>query len=162
MPLTGYMKVPDIKGESYRVDHEDEIDFYNIELQIRQPHAKQGHGRASTSAEVGLIYTYHMMNAADVYLAKSCMTGKPFDEIVYYVRKDSGDAHIDYYTLTLNDALISHYEIIGAPEAAEEGQEMRVKVGCSGRFVKMLYKMQEEDGSVGDEHEIEHDIAAGV
>mgnify|MGYP006279073653 FL=1 len=162
MGLTGYVNVPDIKGESYFADHEDEIDFYNIQWQVRQPAvAQQGHGRAMTRAEVGEVFIYTNYSAADPYIALSCMRGTPFNEITYMIRKDSGDAHIDYLQITLTDAIISLYEVLGAPEDIEKGQQVQVKWGAAGKTIKFKYIVQEEDGSAGDEHEIEHDIAAG-
>ncbi|MFD1343680.1 Hcp family type VI secretion system effector [Litorisediminicola beolgyonensis] len=156
------MKIGDIPGESQRVDHEEEIDIHDIQWNIEQGSAAQvGRGRARARAQVDAIYLKKFADAASVYLALACMQGKSFPDMVLSVRKDSGEAHLDYLTITMENVTISKYEVIGVGE--EEGGQMIEE--CLGLvFENVIYKyiVQEDDHSAGDEHEITYDIAAGV
>jgi type VI secretion system secreted protein Hcp len=88
------------------------------------------------------------------------MQDKSFDEIVIYVRKDSGEANLDYLEITLTNTIISKYEVLGV--GANDGQVMEESVGLAFEEVKIKYTVQADDHSAGDEHEIEYDLAAGV
>ena len=158
--LTGYMLVPDVPGESVRADHEDEIDVHSVDWTISQGSAAQvGKGRSQARAQVGAVNVMKFYDASSPYLALACMQGKSFDEIVISVRKDSGEAHLDYLVITLTNVTISSYDMVPTPENSLVIEE---RVGLTAEKVKILYTVQADDHSAGDEHEIEYDIAAGV
>jgi len=161
MPLTAYMKIPDIAGESQRVDHEEEIDIHDIEWVIEQASVAQvGRGRSQSRARVDALKFKKYYDASSPYLALACMQAKSFDEIILMVRKDSGEAHLDYLTITMTNALISSYNMIGVGEG--EGQMIEEEGGLAFEQVNIKYVVQADDHSAGDEHEVEFDIAAGV
>ncbi|MCG6898358.1 MAG: type VI secretion system tube protein Hcp [Thiocapsa sp.] len=159
MPLSAYMKVTDINGESKAAGHEDEIDLYDIQWLLEQePRAMIGSGRTRGRAQINPVYVYKWYDAASPYLAQACMKGKSIEEIVILVRKDSGDAHLDFLQITLTNSLISHYEVLGEYEGTKAIHE---KVGIAAQKLKVKYIIEAEDHSAGDEHEIEYDVAAG-
>ena len=160
MRLTGYVKIPDIAGESQHAEHEEEIDIHNIEWAIEQAAVAQvGRGRSQSRAQVDKLIIYKFLDASSVYLSLACMQGKSFDEIVIMVRKDSGDAHLDYLTITLSNVIISSYKVLGT---TEDTQMLEEAVGFSCEKVNQKYIVQADDHSAGDEHETEFDIAAGA
>ncbi len=160
MALTGYLLVPDVAGESQRSDHEDEIDVHAISWGISQGAAAQmGRGRSKARASVSTLTVSKYYDASSPYLALACMQGKSFDEIVLSVRKDSGEAHLDYLVITMTNVIVSDYTILPTPE---DGLQIEEGVGFAFENVKVLYTVQADDHSAGDEHEIEYDIAAGV
>lgn len=160
MSLTGYLKLPDIDGESLRVDHEDEIDVHSVEWEIKQgAGAQTGRGRSQSRAEIGAITVQKYYDASSAYLALAIMQGRSLDECVLTVRKDSGETHLDYLVITMTNAVISSYEILPTPE---DSLLMEERVSITFEKVKVLYTIQADDHSAGDEHEIEYDIAAGV
>ncbi len=162
MPLTAYLKIDDIAGESQRVDHEDEIDIHDVKWNIEQGSAAQiGRGRSRARAQVDALFLRKFMDASSVYLALACMQGKSFPEMTLCVRKDSGEAHLDYLVVTMENVTISKYEVIGVGEI-EGGQIIEEILGLVFENVTYKYVVQEEDHSAGDEHEITYDIAAGV
>jgi len=163
MPLTGYLKIPDIAGESQRADHEEEIDLYNIEWLVKQASAAEiGAGRTRGHAEIGPVIVHKYYDASSPYLALACMQGKSFDESVVMVRKDSGEAHLDYLTITLTNMTISHYQMLGASDEIEDGQMIRESLGLTCENIAVKYVVQDDAHAAGDEHEVEYDIAAGV
>ncbi|MEX5729112.1 type VI secretion system secreted protein Hcp [Rhodovulum iodosum] len=159
MPLTAYMKLPDIDGESKSADHEDEIDIYDVEWVLEQAsHAQIGSGRTRGRAQIHPIHVFKWYDASSPYIALACMQGKSFDEVIIMVRKDSGDAHLDYLQITLTNTAISHYEVLGE---YQDSKSIHEKVGLACETIKLKYIVQAEDHSAGDEHEVEYDIAAG-
>lgn len=163
MPLTGYLKLPDIDGESKAADHEGEIDFHGINWSVAQKAkaARPGSGRARARAIVSPLEVQKFYDASSPYIALAAMQGKAFDEIELSVRQDSGDAHLDYLKITLTNCTLSAYAMYndGIDDPLTEISE---RVGISFEKVKVLYTVQADDHSAGDEHEIEYDVAAGA
>ena len=162
MALVGYLKIEDIKGESKRADHEDEIDIHGVNWEVKQKSsASTGSGRTQSRADISSVYMWKWHDAASPYLALSAMQGKSIPEAILMVRKDSGEAHLDYLKVTMTDCIISHYEMI-APDAHDEDevQMIREKIGISCEKIKVVYTVQADDHSAGDEHEIEYDVVA--
>lgn len=158
--LTGYMLVPDVPGESMRADHEDEIDVHSIDWTVSQGSAAQvGRGRSQSRAQVGSINLMKFYDASSPYLSLACMQGKSFEEIVISVRKDSGEAHLDYLVITMENVTISSYDMM---PTAPENLVIEERIGLTCEKIKIVYVVQADDHSAGDEHEIEYDIAAGV
>lgn len=161
MAFTGYLKIEEIKGESKRADHEDEIDVFGVYFGAYQnSSAATGSGRSRGRASVSDLIVYKWMDASSPYLALACMQGKSFAEIVLMARKDSGDAHLDYLQITMTNCIISKYQMSQkAPE--DGGQDMVVEdVSISFEKVKYKYVVQADDHSAGDEHEVEYDVVA--
>lgn len=162
MPLTGYLEIEEIPGESQRVDHEDQIDIHDVHWNIEQGSAAQiGKGRARARAQVAAVVLRKYVDASSPYLALACMQGKSFAKMTFYVRKDSGEAHLDYLIITMEHVTISKFETLGVGDE-EDGQMIEELLGLVFENVTYKYTIQEEDHSAGDEHEISYDIAAGV
>ncbi|WP_415182312.1 Hcp family type VI secretion system effector [Phaeovulum sp.] len=162
MALTAYLKIGDIAGESQRAEHEEEIDIHNIHWNIEQGSAAQiGKGRSRGRAQVSPISLRKYNDAASAYLAQACMQGKSFKDMVLSVRKDSGEAHLDYLIITMENVTISKFETLGVGE--EEGHQLiEEEVSLVFENVNYKYTVQEDDHSKGAEHEFSFDIAAGV
>ena len=74
------------------------------------------------------------------------------------VRKDSGDALLDYLVITLGNARIVSYEM----ETKEGSSLIEETIGITFESITYKYTVQDDDHSAGDEHEITYDIAAGA
>ncbi len=161
MGITGYLEISEIPGESLRAEHEEQIDVHGAHWKIAQKSGtSMGSGLTQARAEVGSLTVYKWFDAASPYLAHSSMRGTAFPEMVLYARKDSGEAHLDYLTITMTNCIISSYEMQNDGED-EDMQMIGEKVSIAFEKVKILYTVQAEDGSAGDEHEIEYDVVAG-
>lgn len=159
--LTAYMKIPDVPGESQRAEHEEEIDIHDVQWIIEQASVAQvGRGRSQSRAQVDALKCKKYYDASSPYLALACMQAKSFDEIILSVRKDSGEAHLDYLVITMTNVIISSYHVIGAGDNG--GQMIEEMFGLSFEEVNINYTVQADDHSAGDEHEVEFDIAAGA
>ncbi|SPH18699.1 hypothetical protein DEA8626_02241 [Defluviimonas aquaemixtae] len=163
MAFTGYLKVPDIDGESKRDGHEGEIDVFGVSWSASQSaSAATGSGRTRGRASLTDFVVHKWYDAASPYLHLACLKGKSFDEIVFMARKDSGDAHLDYLTVTLSKCIITSYAMSqSGPEESDSDMIMEtVSFSCEQLNVK--YVVQADDHSGGDEHEMEYDVVAGA
>jgi len=162
MGITGYLKIEEIPGESLRAEHEDEIDVHGAHWRIAQKSGtSMGSGLTQARAEVGSLTVHKFYDAASAYLAHSSMRGTSFPEMIFYARKDSGEAHLDYLTITMTNCIISGYEMDN-DGSDPDVQMISERVSIAFEKVKIMYTVQAEDGSAGDEHEIEYDIVAGA
>lgn len=161
MAFTGYLKIEGIDGESKRADHEGEIDCFGVEFNASQmSSASVGSGRTRGRATLSDFTFHKWFDAASPYLALACAKGKSFAEIVFTVRKDSGDAHLDYLIITLENCIVSSYKMAqNAPEATSN-ELISEEIGISYEKLKIKYVVQADDHSKGDEHEIEYDLVA--
>ena len=158
MPFNGHLKVPDIEGESVRADHEGEIDIFGASWSVvQETSATQGRGRVQGRAHASAFTFQKYMDASSPYLTLACLQGKSFDEVVFSVRKDSGEAHLDYLVVTLTNVIVSSYDMSGGGD-----QQIMETVSLMAEKVKILYTVQADDHSAGDEHEIEYDLVAGA
>ena len=161
MAFTGYLKIEGIDGESKRADHEGEIDCYGVEFSASQMSSSSvGSGRTRGRATLSDFTFHKWMDASSPYLMLACSKGKSFSEIVFTVRKDSGDAHLDYLIITLTNCIISGYKM--AQNAPEAGSSEMVSESIEISYEKLNFKyvVQADDHSKGDEHEVEYDLVA--
>jgi len=120
--------------------------------------ASVGSGRPRQRAVVNPLVVRKMYDASSPYIALATMQGRSFDQAVITVRKDSGDAHLDYLEIVLENVLIAAYEM----NDVADGEGIEEAVSLSFEKVNIKYTVQADDHSAGDEHEIEFDIAAGA
>lgn len=160
--LTGYLKIGDIQGESQRAGHEDEIEIHGISWEVRVPvSAEAGSGRTRAQAEIGDIILTKRTDAASPYLFLAVAQGKAFDQITLTAsrRNDSGEAVLDYLTITMTRCVITSYRMVGDSSSGEIPVE---EFSLNFEEIRYRYVEAAEDHSAGDEHEVEYDIAAGV
>ncbi|MBP9183870.1 MAG: type VI secretion system tube protein Hcp [Fuscovulum sp.] len=161
MAFTGYLKIEGIDGESKRADHEGEIDCFGVEFNASQMSSSAvGSGRTRGRATLSDFKFHKWLDAASPYLMLACSKGKSFAEIVFTARKDSGDAHLDYLIITLENCIISGYRMAqNAPEATSN-ELISEEIEVSYEKVNIKYVVQADDHSKGDEHEVEYDLVA--
>ncbi len=162
MALTGCLSIEDIQGESKRADHEDEIDVHGVHWEMSQSSSSaRGSGRTQSRAQVSSLTCFKELDASSAYLALACMQGKSIPEAILMLRKDSGEAHLDYLTITMTNCVVSGYEMIN-DGTDDENQTVSEKLALSFESVVFKYVVQADDHSAGAEHEIAYDIVAGV
>lgn len=157
--LTGYLKIPDIPGESKSAEHENEIDFYGISWNVKTDPAESGSGRTRARAEVSAITVLKNYDSSSPYLFLAVAQGKAFDEITFTVTNRSGEGEFAYLQITLTNCVVTNYEVNGEESSNETPSE---EVSFDYEKIKVLYTVQADDHSAGDEHEIEYDVLAGV
>ncbi|MFZ1470712.1 MAG: type VI secretion system tube protein Hcp [Paracoccaceae bacterium] len=161
MAFTGYLKIEGIDGESKRADHEKEIDCFGVQFDARQASSSAvGSGRTRGRATLSDFTFLKWMDASSPYLMLACSKGKSFSEIVFTVRKDSGDAHLDYLIITLTNCIISSYRMSQTSPEADSSELISEQISISYEKVNFKYVVQADDHSKGDEHEVEYDLVA--
>lgn len=162
MGINGVLQLTDIGGESKKADYEDLIDVHGAYWTVDQKSgAVIGSGLTQSSAEIGNFHFIKWFDAASPYLAKLCMNGGTIDEAVFTALKDSGEARLPYLIITLTKCIISRYDISNDGND-NDVQLIREDVSIACEKIKILYTVQEPDGSGGPEHESEYDIIAGA
>jgi len=161
--LSGFLKIPDIPGESTRDRHEDEIVVHRVGWSVAQgERAATGSGRRAGRPQVGPIVFDKWYDAASPYIALAAMQAKSFDEVVFSVRKDSGDAALDYLRITLSNVTISSYEMLNAYNETDEPiRRIPERVAMIFEKIAVRYVETDRDQSAGAEHEIEYDVSRG-
>ncbi len=161
MPLTAFLKIDDIPGESHSTGHEEEIDVHALRWGVEHTvRAQVGRGRARARADVDQLALHKFYDAASPYLFLACAQGKSFAEMTLAVRKDSGEAHLDYLIITMENVVIADVEMSNTDDS--ETEEIHEVVKLAFENVTIKYITLSDDHSAGDEHEITYDIAAGV
>lgn len=158
--LTGYLKIPDIPGESQRAEHEDEIDIHGISWNVQADSAEAGSGRTSSRAKFSAITVLKNYDSSSPYLFLSTAQRKSFDEITLTLASQSQDGGpFTYLTVTLTNCVLTNYEVNGDLSSNDRPSE---EVSIIYETINIKYTQQADDHSSGDEHEVEYDVAAGV
>jgi type VI secretion system secreted protein Hcp len=161
MGLHGYLKIDDIEGESRRAEHEDEIDVHGVHWKIeRATLSTRGSRRTRSRAQVDSLTCYKTSDASSPYLALACLQGRSFNEAVLTLGKDSGGAHLDYLIITMENVVVSGFEMTN--DGSNTDVLLTEQVALSFEKFTYKYTVQADDHSAGDEHEVEFDIVAGV
>lgn len=149
----GYMKIDGIDGESQAKRHEDWIDIISMsEGYAISNSAAAGSGRAMSRTTTDGLTVTKEVDASSVYLRQAMLRGQRIPEVVIDFTKTGS---LPYLTITMENVRVASVE---ANVDADSGEE-----GVTFRFEKIKWKYVEmgKDGSAGDEHEVEYDIAAG-
>lgn len=158
MALNGFLRIPDIPGEARAADHEGAINVHGLNWQFsRDEGAQTGRGRAQSRTEVAPLVLSKFTDASSPYLMLANLQGKAFDEITLTLRKDSGDAHLDYLVITLSNCVISSFEM----DTPHDDGVIAEQVAITCEKINVIYTVQADDHSAGDAHEISFNIARG-
>jgi type VI secretion system secreted protein Hcp len=160
MAVSGYMKIEEIPGESGRKDHEEEIIISTVQWGATRPVTNTpGVGRSTGMPQITSLTITKLYDKSSPYLAQAVLLATAFPEIVVTLRKDSGETHLDYLTITMTDCMIDGYSFSGADGGDAPPME---SVSIMFNKLKVLYIEQASDHSAGGEHEFEYDIVAGA
>jgi type VI secretion system secreted protein Hcp len=152
MPLTGYLKIDDIAGESVQADHAGEIDVFGVAWGVEQAVSSLS-GRARSRADMGPLVVHKYFDAASPYLARAVEEGRAFPDIVFTVRKTGGQTNLDYLTITMSNCVLVSYSF--ANEDPDEGDERLIEqVEIDFERMEVSYLAELGGGSAGAEHSV--------
>ncbi len=162
--LDGYLKLPDIPGESRRDGHEGEIAIHRLSWQVaRDAAAAPGSGRRRARAEVGPLVLDKFYDAASPHLALAAMRGRSFAEAVLSVRKSTQGAEFDYLVITLSNVAVAGYEMLDQyNDVSEPIRLIPERLVLTFERMTIRYVEETEDHAAGAEHEVEFDVSAGA
>lgn len=140
------LEIDGIKGESGDSKHKDtiEINSFGWGVVNTGSHAAGGGGGAGKASFSDVSFSTGV-NASGPLLFLACASGQHIKKAILHVRKQGGDQQ-EYYTLTLEDVLISSFNSGDAP-----GGDVAVCDNFSLNFAKIKYeyKPQKPDGTLG-------------
>jgi len=148
MKLDGFLKVPDIKGPSKRDGHDDEIEVYDVDFQMKAPFDANSLSRRGRVALGTIKFTKHY-DMSSPYLKKALFENTLMDEVKFSARRTIEGETKDYLVVTLKEASVTDYEM-GASKS--EPDIIEDKVSFAYKTIVINY-----DG----EHEIEMDVHVG-
>lgn len=153
------LEIDGVKGESKVKKHEGQIEIESFSWGA----TNSGSFSAGTGGGAGVVSFQDVhfttkVNKASPILMLSCATGKHISKAILHVRKQGGEQE-EYYTITLNDVLISSYQ---SGDAAGGDSIPTDQFSINFAKVKFEYKPQDEKGKVGAAIEGSWDLKARV
>ena len=140
------LEIDGIKGESLDKKLKDmiEVDSFSWGLSNAGSHAS-GQGGGAAKASFQDIHFSSPVSKASPTLALSCANGKHISKAVLHVRKQ-GEEQQEYYTITLEDLLVSSYQTGDAAGGATSVPTDQFSLNFAK--IKYEYKPQKKDGTL--------------
>ncbi len=165
MAIAGYIHIDDVPGESMISPDDKNIDVLGVEWEVQQAaSAMTGSGRSRGRPTISEMSFLKLCDAASPYIALAAMQGKSFPEVKLVALKSSGTELLPYLTVKMTNCMFSRYKMHIDQEDLfkNERNDILEKIGISFEKIDILYVVQAEDHSQGDEHQVEFDLASGV
>jgi type VI secretion system secreted protein Hcp len=140
-----FLKIDGIPGESNDAKHkgEIEVDSFSWGATNAGSHASGGGGGTGKVVFNDLHFTTHV-NKSSPLLMLACASGQHIKKAVLTCRKAGGDQQ-EYYTVTLEDVMISSYQT-GGHAGGDAIPTDQVSINFTS--IKFEYKPQKADGSL--------------
>lgn len=140
MKIDGFVKIPDIPGDSQREGHEDEIEIHSVTFGMETPYERGGSvRRGRVSFDMVVVSKYYDRSSPS--LKGALAAGRHLSEVVLSVRRTIEGESSDYLVVTLVDASIVRYDL--AP-AQDRDDVLVEQVGLAYRSVRFVYDGQHE------------------
>jgi type VI secretion system secreted protein Hcp len=124
MQVDGFLKVPDIPGDSRRNGHEDEMEVFAVAFEMEAPHDPKTSARRGRVSLSPVRFRKHY-DSGSPFLKRACFQNKLFPEVVFTARRTVEGETDDYLTITLADASVVSYRLGPSPlEPALIGEEV--------------------------------------
>jgi len=145
MALSMYLKFSaEITGESPTEKHPGEIEVLGFTWGASNPPVASS-GAAGKVQVLAFHYTARSSRASPL-LFKACAAGKHFKDAVFSLARTVGDQEQDFMTWTLQDVLVSAYQISG-----EQSGPLPVdEVELSFEKVEVEYQLFDANGQPGE------------
>ena len=151
------LEIDGIKGESNDDKHKGtiEIDSFSWGETNTGAHASGSGGGAGKVSFQDIHFTTGV-NKSSPLLALACATGQHIKKATLFVRKQGGEQQ-DYYTLTMEDLLVSSYQSGGSSHGSSIPTD---QFSLNFTKIKFEYKPQKPDGSLDSAVSAGYDVKA--
>ncbi len=141
---TDYLLVIDgIKGESEDKQYKDSIELQHFSWSVSNGGSFQhGGGGGAGKASFTDLGCQARASKASPNLMQKCASGDHIPKAVLHVRKQ-GDGQKEYYTVTLEDLLVSHYSCTPDDHGGSDNFTLNYAK------IKFEYKPQDSKGALG-------------
>lgn len=137
-----HIKFDGVEGESIHKDHKGEIEILSWSWGVNNASgAASGGGSGKGQANATDFNFVHLYDKASTVLAKHCVSGKHFKEVVMTCRK-SGEGQQDFLKVTFKEAFITSVNTGGS-----QGGDLTEQVSFSFKDVEFAYKAQDDKGA---------------
>lgn len=146
MAVDLFLKIPEIPGESQKDGHKDEIDILSFSFGATQTGSfhNGGKGGGSGKADISDLSVMKYVDKASGVLYRYCASGKHIPQVVLYAQKaGDGDKPLTYYTITLDQALVSSVQNSGS----SGGDSITESVSFNTAKLSFEYQAQGADGA---------------
>ena len=151
------VKQGEIKGESKRKDHLNQIDLTSINFGMMSPSsANRGGGAGVAAVTYGDLSFTKKADASSHALIAAIASGEPITEAIFYFRKQGAGAQ-EYLQVTLENSILTNYSF-----GAHGGSEPVETISISYAKIKFTYKEQDEKGKLGGDKVTQLDVKAGT
>ncbi|WP_338690051.1 type VI secretion system tube protein Hcp [Haloferula helveola] len=159
-PLTGYLKIPDIDGESNRdKDHVGWIDIESFSMGISRPIQFGPTGPAPTGeAQQQALEISKPLDKSSPQLFLKCATGQYLPTVTLHLTKDAAPGTPTYYVVILSNVIISS---LGTSDATTSGSAQPTEQ-VSFNYTKIDIQYTEVDtatGATGDTTAASYDFS---
>lgn len=147
--IDGFLKVPDIPGESERDGHEKQMEVHGLRFAMQAPHDPNSLSRRGKVA-LDMIVFVKYYDIGSPYLKKALFDNTLMDEVEFSARRTIEGETSDYLVITLTNASVMKYEMrpgVDQPDLIEE------EVGFAYHAIKFVYNK---------DHEIEMSVRTGM
>lgn len=155
--LTGYLKIPDIEGESAVADHEGEIDVYGISWDI-EVDLEADSGRTRAVPEFSSIEFSKRVDKATPLLMLGIASGKVYSKAELFVDQPGTERSVRRMHMVLENVRIDRHGVSGQFEDGELGEDFSLNY----ETISFEYISLKEDGSPGESTEFSWDVEQGT
>jgi type VI secretion system secreted protein Hcp len=143
MDIDTHIKIADVPGESQHEGNKDEIEVISWNWGVSNAATISGGGSGRGKAVGGNFTFLHRYDKASPVLAKKCIGGDHFDEVVLTARK-SGAGQKDFLVVKMKEVFITGVQ----PSSGGDGSIME-NVALSYGEIGFEYKPQDAKGTLG-------------
>jgi len=151
------LDIKGIEGESMDSKHKNTIEVTSWSWGVSQPGSMGvgGGGGTGKASFQDMHFTSHMGKSSS-RLAKACATGEHIEKATLYVRKAGKEAQ-EFLIVTMNDVIISSYHTGGSGGGGIPIDQFSINFS----EIKITYKTQQKDGTLGAAMEMGYDVKQG-
>jgi type VI secretion system secreted protein Hcp len=143
--IDAHIKFDGVEGEATHVDHKGETELLSWSWGASNHSTGAGGGSGTGKPVPGEFNFTHRYDKASPVLAKKCVQGMHFKEVLVTARK-SGEGQKDFFKVTMKEVFITNISHSGG-----SGGEIMENVSSSYGSIDFSYKPQDDKGGLGGE-----------
>lgn len=157
MALRMVLDLNTVNGESQLTGYENKIDIDQYSLDFHQSGTfHRGGGGGGGQVSVGDLMMSKKLDKSSSDLSKKVCLGAHYTTAVLKVFKSTGEGLKEYYTITLNDCIVSSYSIGGSADGLDYITE---NFSLNFRQIQTQYMVQGADGILADGGSMTYNVA---
>ena len=157
MALKMVLDLNTVSGESQLTGYDGKIDIDQYSLDFHQSGTfHRGGGGSGGNVSVGDLMLSKKLDTSSSDLCRKVCLGKHYDTAVLKVFKSTGEGLEEYYIITLNDCIVSSYNIGGSADGLDYITE---NFSLNFRKIETEYKIQDTDGTQKSGGEMHFNVA---